>query len=148
MDSLMVTQQLTFSTLVEIYLWWGFNIWWSFVYGGVSSSHTAQLLPSGGDFFSPTTAAVLTCPLWWSDGYWHRPVHTAMQLSKQVSYLLCIGPGFDPRDNHPGCNLAFFYFFYLQRRRSRGSVLIGCKHKHGVRVVCQAMKKYVLQLLL
>ena len=25
-----------------------------------------------------------------------------MQLSQQVSYLLCIGPGFDPRDNHPG----------------------------------------------
>ena len=33
---------------------------------------------------------------WYFVGYWHRPVHTAMQLSKQVSYLLCIGPGFDP----------------------------------------------------
>mmetsp|Transcript_14743 Transcript_14743/g.23133 ORF Transcript_14743/g.23133 Transcript_14743/m.23133 type:complete len:84 (-) Transcript_14743:18-269(-) len=82
MDSLMVTQQLnTFSTLVEIYLWWGFNIWWSFVYGGVSSSHTAQLLPSGGDFFSPTTAAVLTCPLWWSvvcGIVWFTQLHSSM----------------------------------------------------------------------
>ena len=71
------------------------NFWWSFTSGGVLL-HTASALPSGGDFFSLTTAAVLTCPLWWSVVYWHRPVHTAMQLSKQVSYLLCIGPGFDP----------------------------------------------------
>jgi len=53
-------------------LWWRssfveFYFWWSFLSGGVFL-HTALALPSGGDFFSPTTAAVLTCPLWWSFG--------------------------------------------------------------------------------
>ena len=40
-----------------------FNLWWSFPSGGVIL-HTASALPSGGDFISLNTAAVLTCPLW------------------------------------------------------------------------------------
>ena len=57
--------------------------------------HSASASPSGGGF-SLTTAAVLTLSAVVERCVWHRPVHTAMQLSKQVSYLLCIGPGFDP----------------------------------------------------
>ena len=83
------------------------------------------------EVLSLTTAAVLTLSAVVERCVWHRPVHTAMQLSKQVSYLLCTGPGFDPRvTTILVATLAFFYFFYLQRRRSRGFVLIGCKHKH------------------
>mmetsp|Transcript_19833 Transcript_19833/g.44126 ORF Transcript_19833/g.44126 Transcript_19833/m.44126 type:complete len:82 (+) Transcript_19833:122-367(+) len=65
MDSLML-----FSNLLLYFNFGGdlllmeFNFWWSFPFGGVL--HTASALPSGGDFFSLTTAAVLTCPLWWS----------------------------------------------------------------------------------
>mgnify|MGYP007055447566 CR=1 FL=1 len=71
-----------------------FNLWWSFPSGGVIL-HTASALHSGGGF-SLTTAAVLTLSAVVERCLWHRPVHTAMQLSKQVSYLLCTGPGFDP----------------------------------------------------
>ena len=63
------------------WLWWGFyssRIFdgnmaqsTSFNSGGAIflvevSLHTASALPSGGDFSSPATVAVLVCPLWWS----------------------------------------------------------------------------------
>jgi len=55
-----IIQQLaTISTLVG-----ELSFWWSFSSGGGVLLHTASALPSGGDFFSLTTAAVLTCPLW------------------------------------------------------------------------------------
>jgi len=72
-----------------------FNFWWSFPSGGVLL-HTASALPSGGDFFSLTTAAVLTCPLWWSvvcGIVWF----TQLQLNRLSTDLLATGPGFDPR---------------------------------------------------
>jgi hypothetical protein len=57
------------------WLWWGFyssRIFdgdmaqsTSFNSGGGFSSHSFSL-PSGGDFSSPATVAVLVCPLWWS----------------------------------------------------------------------------------
>jgi len=72
-------------------LWWrsAFNglqlmvelsFWWSY------SSHSFGL-HSGGLLLlcSP-------CPLWWSVGYWHRPVHTATQLNRLSTDLLATSP--------------------------------------------------------
>ena len=67
----------------------GASLWWS-------SFFTQLRLRPVVEVLSLTTAAVLTLSAVVERCVWHRPVHTAMQLSKQVSYLLCTGPGFDP----------------------------------------------------
>ena len=52
-----------------------------------ASLHTASALPSGGDFSSPATAAVLICPLWWSISL-ALSTHTAttVQSSRSLTY--------------------------------------------------------------
>ena len=68
------------STLVEL------NFWWSYLSGGGFSSHSFSL-PSGGDFSSPATVAVLICPLWWSISL-ASSTHTAItvQSSRSLTY--------------------------------------------------------------
>jgi len=63
-----------------------FNLWWSFPSDGVIL-HTASALHSGGGFLL-LLLLCSPCPLWWSDGYWHRPVHTATQLNRLSTDLL------------------------------------------------------------
>lgn len=63
----------------------GGSLWWS-------SFFTQLRLRPVVEVFLLLLLLCSPCPLWWSDGYWHRPVHTAMQLSEQVSYLLCTRP--------------------------------------------------------
>ena len=106
--------------LVELSFWWsssshsfGFAQWWRFLFSYYCCC--AHL-----------SAVVERC-------LWHRLVHTATQLSKQGPDLLATGPGFDPRWRPSWLPTpAFFYFFYVQRRRSCSPLLIGCRHKHGV----------------
>ena len=96
MDSLMVIQQLAIiSTLVKFYFWW------SSTSGGVLL-HTASALPSGGDLYSLATAAVLTCPLWWSvvcGIVQFTQLHSPVSL---VPDFLVTKPGSIPVDDHLG----------------------------------------------
>ena len=97
LDSLMVISNLLFFNFGGDLLVMEFNFWWSFPSGGVLL-HTALALPSGRDFVSLTTAAVLTCPLWWSvvcGIVWFTQLDSC-SVGK-VPYLLAAGPGFDPR---------------------------------------------------
>ena len=89
----MVIYTQIFSTLVELCLLLvevhllagGASLWWS-------SFFTQLRLRPVVEVLSLTTAAVLTLSAVVERWVWHRPVHTAMQLSKQVSYLLCTRP--------------------------------------------------------
>ena len=100
------------STLVEL------SFWWSFPSGG-AILHTASAYTVVEVFLLLLLLLCSPCPLWWSVGYWHRPVHTATQLNRLSTDLLATGPGFDPRWRP---SWSVFYFFYLQRRRSCGSL--------------------------
>ena len=71
------------------------NFWWGFLSGGVLI-HTASALPSGGDFVFPTTAAVLTCPLWWSFESGIVRSHSSHGAVIWVLDFPVTGPGFDP----------------------------------------------------
>jgi len=83
------------SNFAVFQLWWrsAFNglqlmvelsFWWSY------SSHSFGLHSGGG--FLLLLLLCSPCPLWWSDGYWHRPVHTATQLNRLSTDLLATSP--------------------------------------------------------
>jgi len=68
----------------------GGSLWWS-------SFFTQLRLRPVVEVFLLLLLLCSPCPLWWSVGYWHRPVHTATQLNRLSTDLLATSPGFDPR---------------------------------------------------
>lgn len=67
-----------------------FNLWWSFPSGG-AILHTASAY-TVVEVFLLLLLLCSPCPLWWSVGYWHRPVHTATQLNRLSTDLLATSP--------------------------------------------------------
>ena len=115
--------------LVELSFWWsssshsfGFAQWWRFLFSYYCCC--AHL-----------SAVVERC-------LWHRLVHTATQLSGLGALLASRRPRVrSPLTTILVGNRSLFYFFYLQRRRSCSSLLIGSRHNLDVRLSCVSMKK-------
>ena len=120
-----------------------FNLWWSFPSGG-AILHTASAY-TVVEVFLLLLLLCSPCPLWWSVGYWHRPVHTATQLNRLSTDLLAT----DSRVRSPLTTILVCLLLLLSSEKKKLwlSLLIGFRHKRACALACVSTKKYVLVVL-